>query len=224
MSDQERERSFYKEDGDSQLKPAGTDRRPRNGGKVSDNLLDKDFSEEELQEMRLKVNFRERQRMHDLNSALEGLREVMPYANGSSVRKLSKIATLLLARNYILMLQTSVDEMKKLMSDVYGSSQSRATPPTFSLPPPAIPNIAVNPADLRLSPRMADKAPCHPHHAHVTAGAAVHGRPACPCPQCSLSPPHHHSLPVTSVTSTPVSWSYLHRPYAVVLPPTSHLT
>ena len=43
--------------------------------------------------------------MHDLNSALDGLREVMPYAHGPSVRKLSKIATLLLARNYILMLQ-----------------------------------------------------------------------------------------------------------------------
>ncbi|ESO88904.1 hypothetical protein LOTGIDRAFT_70693, partial [Lottia gigantea] len=62
------------------------------------------MSEEELQLLRLKVNGRERRRMHDLNTALDGLRDVMPYANGPSVRKLSKIATLLLAKNYILML------------------------------------------------------------------------------------------------------------------------
>jgi class B basic helix-loop-helix protein 1/6/7 len=41
--------------------------------------------ETELQELRLKINSRERRRMHDLNSALDGLREVMPYANGPSV-------------------------------------------------------------------------------------------------------------------------------------------
>ena len=59
--------------------------------------------------MRLKINGRERKRMHDLNLAMDGLREVMPYAHGPSVRKLSKIATLLLARNYILMLTSSLD-------------------------------------------------------------------------------------------------------------------
>jgi len=35
--------------------------------------------------------------------ALDELRAVIPYAHGPSVRKLSKIATLLLAKNYILM-------------------------------------------------------------------------------------------------------------------------
>ncbi|XP_035686122.1 oligodendrocyte transcription factor 3-like [Branchiostoma floridae] len=80
---------------------------------------EKQLSEEELQELRLKVNHRERKRMHDLNSALDGLREVMPYAHGPSVRKLSKIATLLLAKNYILMLNSSLEEMKRLVSDVY---------------------------------------------------------------------------------------------------------
>lgn len=74
------------------------------------------FSEREMQNLRLKINSRERKRMHDLNAALDGLRDVMPYANGPSVRKLSKIATLLLARNYILMLQNSVDEMKQLLN------------------------------------------------------------------------------------------------------------
>ena len=71
------------------------------------------------QELRLKINNRERRRMHDLNSALDGLREVMPYAHGPSVRKLSKIATLLLAKNYILMLNASLDELKKLVGEAY---------------------------------------------------------------------------------------------------------
>jgi len=75
--------------------------------------------DQELQQLRLKVNSRERRRMHDLNSALDALREVMPYAHGPSVRKLSKIATLLLAKNYILMLNRSLDEMRKLLPPEY---------------------------------------------------------------------------------------------------------
>ncbi|KAJ8416048.1 hypothetical protein AAFF_G00380700 [Aldrovandia affinis] len=35
-------------------------------------------------ELRLKINGRERKRMHDLNVAMDGLREVMPYAHGPS--------------------------------------------------------------------------------------------------------------------------------------------
>jgi len=31
---------------------------------------------------RLKINERERRRMHDLNSAMDGLRSAMPYARG----------------------------------------------------------------------------------------------------------------------------------------------
>ncbi|KAK5860968.1 hypothetical protein PBY51_022401 [Eleginops maclovinus] len=79
------------------------------------------LTENELQTIRLKINSRERKRMHDLNVAMDGLREVMPYAHGPSVRKLSKIATLLLARNYILMLSNSLEEMKRLVSEIYGS-------------------------------------------------------------------------------------------------------
>lgn len=45
--------------------------------------------------------------MHDLNDALDELRSVIPYAHSPSVRKLSKIATLLLAKNYILMQGTA---------------------------------------------------------------------------------------------------------------------
>jgi len=50
--------------------------------------------------------------MHDLNDALDELRSVIPYAHSPSVRKLSKIATLLLAKNYILM--QGEEKMKKL--------------------------------------------------------------------------------------------------------------
>jgi len=49
--------------------------------------------------------------MHDLNDALDELRAVIPYAHGPSVRKLSKIATLLLAKNYILMQVETVNYM-----------------------------------------------------------------------------------------------------------------
>lgn len=68
--------------------------------------------------LRLRINSRERNRMHDLNSALDALREVMPYANGPSVRKMSKIATLLLAKNYILMLSSSLDEMRRVVAHI----------------------------------------------------------------------------------------------------------
>ena len=56
-----------------------------------------------VQHVRLNINARERRRMHDLNDALDELRSVIPYAHSPSVRKLSKIATLLLAKNFILM-------------------------------------------------------------------------------------------------------------------------
>lgn len=101
-------------------------------------LASKCMNETELQELRLKINSRERRRMHDLNSALDGLREVMPYAHGPSVRKLSKIATLLLAKNYILMLNSSLDEMKKLVSDVYQTNPARRSGGTPSINIPSV--------------------------------------------------------------------------------------
>ncbi|XP_010122128.1 PREDICTED: oligodendrocyte transcription factor 3-like, partial [Chlamydotis macqueenii] len=87
---------------------------------VSSRASSPDMDEMYLRDhLRLKINGRERKRMHDLNLAMDGLREVMPYAHGPSVRKLSKIATLLLARNYILMLTSSLEEMKRLVGEIY---------------------------------------------------------------------------------------------------------
>ncbi|KAK8764054.1 uncharacterized protein LOC144108810 [Amblyomma americanum] len=66
--------------------------------------------------MRLSINARERRRMHDLNDALDELRSVIPYAHSPSVRKLSKIATLLLAKNYILMQANALEELRRIIA------------------------------------------------------------------------------------------------------------
>lgn len=77
---------------------------------------------------RAKINMRERKRMHDLNKAMDSLREVIPYANGPSVRKLSKIATLYLARNYIQMLTKSVDDLRQMLNEAYRNCPSSFIP------------------------------------------------------------------------------------------------
>lgn len=76
---------------------------------------------------RAKINLRERKRMHDLNAAMESLREVMPYGCGPTVRKLSKIATLSLARNYIVMLNRTVSDLKQKLDQMYRISYIRPT-------------------------------------------------------------------------------------------------
>uniref|UniRef100_A0A3P9CSG2 Oligodendrocyte transcription factor 1 n=1 Tax=Maylandia zebra TaxID=106582 RepID=A0A3P9CSG2_9CICH len=74
----------------------------------------RELSPEEQQELRRKINSRERKRMQDLNIAMDALREVMvPYASS-----LSKISTLVLARNYILLLGSSLQEMRRLLGEV----------------------------------------------------------------------------------------------------------
>ncbi|XP_056634935.1 uncharacterized protein LOC130444006 [Diorhabda sublineata] len=88
--------------------------------------------------VRLNINARERRRMHDLNDALDELRSVIPYAHSPSVRKLSKIATLLLAKNYILMQANALEEMKRIISYLQGTAGAAVgaaivTPPTFDL-------------------------------------------------------------------------------------------
>lgn len=63
--------------------------------------------------------------MYDLNLVLDGLREVMFYVYGLFVRKLFKIVILLLVKNYIFMLNNLLEEMKKLVSDIYQSYLNR---------------------------------------------------------------------------------------------------
>lgn len=90
--------------------------------------------------LRLNINARERRRMHDLNDALDELRAVIPYAHSPSVRKLSKIATLLLAKNYILMQAQALDEMRRLVAYLnQGQAISAASiPATTALAAPGL--------------------------------------------------------------------------------------
>uniref|UniRef100_A0A0K0E6Y7 BHLH domain-containing protein n=1 Tax=Strongyloides stercoralis TaxID=6248 RepID=A0A0K0E6Y7_STRER len=64
---------------------------------------------------RLNINLRERCRMHDLNKALDDLRNIIPYSHQNSTRKLSKIATLILAKNHIMMQNHTIEELKKII-------------------------------------------------------------------------------------------------------------
>ncbi|XP_044311623.1 class E basic helix-loop-helix protein 23 [Varanus komodoensis] len=88
----------------------------------------------EQRSLRLSINARERRRMHDLNDALDGLRSVIPYAHSPSVRKLSKIATLLLAKNYILMQAQALEEMRRLVAYL-NQGQTLSTPIPATLAP-----------------------------------------------------------------------------------------
>ncbi|NXJ08341.1 BHA15 protein, partial [Odontophorus gujanensis] len=58
---------------------------------------------------RLESNERERQRMHKLNNAFQALREVIPHVRAG--KKLSKIETLTLAKNYIKSLTSIILSM-----------------------------------------------------------------------------------------------------------------
>ncbi|XP_028995573.1 oligodendrocyte transcription factor 4 [Betta splendens] len=141
-----------------------------------------ELSKEEVQDLRLKVNSRERKRMHDLNQAMDGLREVMPYAHGPSVRKLSKISTLLLARNYILMLSNSLEEMKKLVVDVYGSgaaAQSRAAAHPAIAPAAPTPHLSLHPLSQSLHSLVGSAPSALQHHAPPASSApASHSPPS----------------------------------------------
>ncbi|GAB6029076.1 hypothetical protein CHUAL_004861 [Chamberlinius hualienensis] len=88
--------------------------------------------------VRLSINARERRRMHDLNDALDELRSVIPYAHSPSVRKLSKIATLLLAKNYILMQANALDEMRRILSNCVTTASAMPLIPTVPPPPSSV--------------------------------------------------------------------------------------
>ena len=70
----------------------------------------KSVSARERNLRRLESNERERQRMHSLNDAFQDLREVIPHVNLD--RKLSKIETLTLAKNYIKALTNVICELR----------------------------------------------------------------------------------------------------------------
>jgi class B basic helix-loop-helix protein 1/6/7 len=163
---------------------------------------------------RLKVNHRERERMHNLNSAMDALRQVMPYAHGPSVKKLSKMGTLLLARNYIVLLNRSVEETRRMLTDVYRQQQLRmpslASPTSFILKErqrilaleqslSSSPFMQHNLLAGSLPPQYPPERHLPPHHpspsTHPAAtrslttisnssSGASSWRVACPCPHC----------------------------------------
>ncbi|CAH8540712.1 unnamed protein product [Schistosoma turkestanicum] len=109
--------------------------KPHHSNLLDDNINQKEkhvittdilssVTDEELQELRLNINQRERQRMHDLNLAMDGLRSVLPYTQNSPIKKLSKIATLLLARNYILLLTKNLTELQEKFDSILSQNQS----------------------------------------------------------------------------------------------------
>ncbi|RUS75711.1 hypothetical protein EGW08_016526 [Elysia chlorotica] len=125
--------------------------------------------------VRLNINSRERRRMHDLNDALDELRSVIPYAHSPSVRKLSKIATLLLAKNYILMQAHALEEMRRIIAYLnqhasplgaisaidasmpYPASHHHPHLPPAPTPPPQLPG------QRQQMPRSPSSSP-HPQH------------------------------------------------------------
>ena len=154
------------------------------------------FTEGERHELRGKINSRERKRMHDLNSAMDSLREVMPYARGPSVRKLSKMSTLALAKNYIEMLTRSVEEMKQLIEDLYRSAgQPRRHP--RPLQPHSHPALA--PMSTASPPGF----PYTPVHMGLSPG--IHSMPcsslSCSCAVCPYTLP----APVPCTVISPLS-------------------
>src|SRR6218665_3890262 len=96
------------------LNPAGINSATRRGASTGSGGANRKHKEPKM--VRLGINARERRRMHDLNDALDELRSVIPYAHSPSVRKLSKIATLLLAKNFILMQSNALEEMRRLLA------------------------------------------------------------------------------------------------------------
>ncbi|XP_061747886.1 neurogenin-1-like [Nerophis ophidion] len=88
---------------------------------------------------RLKANDRERNRMHNLNDALEELREVLPALPDDS--KLTKIETLRLAHNYIWALSETlrIADLTRTPAEPWfscssSSSSSSSSPPSSSSP------------------------------------------------------------------------------------------
>lgn len=101
--------------------------------------------------------------MHDLNDALDDLRSVIPYAHGPSVRKLSKIATLLLAKNYIMMQSNIIDELKKEISVIVktncgavGTSQQNFSSSTATPISSSLSNISISKSTSQIQTAIAN--------------------------------------------------------------------
>lgn len=192
----------------------------------------RELSPEEQQELRRKINSRERKRMQDLNIAMDALREVMvPYASSPASapssqshqpgaptgRRLSKISTLVLARNYILLLGSSLQEMRRLLGEVSigmgmnagpvprlllaGSWPLISGPSQLLLTQESLLNSMASSSSSSTSSSSAAKCPLlspGPMEASLApvqwSSAAASGGPLCPCGVCRL-PRFSHPTP-----------------------------
>uniref|UniRef100_A0A0K0F1Q6 BHLH domain-containing protein n=1 Tax=Strongyloides venezuelensis TaxID=75913 RepID=A0A0K0F1Q6_STRVS len=75
----------------------------------------KDNETEETDQLIIRtcINSRERKRMHDLNNAMEDLRQSLPFSNNANCRKMSKINTLIMATSYIKQMKKHIDDVEK---------------------------------------------------------------------------------------------------------------
>ncbi|KAG5319077.1 DIMM protein, partial [Acromyrmex charruanus] len=94
----------------SERSPKQAKRRNRGSAPPTTRRRKSGISARERNLRRLESNERERMRMHSLNDAFEQLREVIPHVKME--RKLSKIETLTLAKNYIIALTNVICEMR----------------------------------------------------------------------------------------------------------------
>ncbi|XP_060053020.1 oligodendrocyte transcription factor 1 [Erinaceus europaeus] len=158
---------------------------------------------EQQQQLRRKINSRERRRMQDLNLAMDALREaILPYSaahcQAAPGRKLSKVATLLLARNYILLLGGALRELRRALGEGAGAGLGGAGPRLLLA---GLPLLAAAPGSLLLGAPEAlrpgkylslalDEPPCGqlglPGGGGGPGGAGGPG--LCPCAVCRL--PH----------------------------------
>ena len=123
---------------------------------------------------------------------------MIPYAHSPSVRKLSKIATLLLAKNYIVMQSNALEEMRKLVTYLSHSSGV----PVPCLPSPHLPHAPPFPLTIpgdsarmpsSLFPRLASNP--------LLSGAS-------PYPSTSLSLSPSSSLPLSLSLSQSLAQSH----------------
>ncbi|KAJ8371428.1 hypothetical protein AAFF_G00310610 [Aldrovandia affinis] len=189
------------------------------GGAQRNGKPHRELSPGEQQELRRKINNRERKRMQDLNVAMDALREVMvpyssPAAHPPPGRRLSKISTLILARNYILLLGSSLQEMRRLLGEVsvgVGVGVGMNGPPPRLLLTGGWPFFAAAPgqlllasSDSLLAPAKCPLLPPPPHPEEpalpplqwAAAGGVVVGAPAghlCSCGVCRIPCFSHNS-------------------------------
>lgn len=156
-----------------------------------------DPKEEQQQQLRRKINSRERKRMQDLNVAMDALREVLlPYSaahgQGAPGRKLSKVATLLLARNYILLLGGALRELRRALGEGAGPAAPRlllAGLPLLAAPGPVLlaPG-ALGPPDALRPAKYLSLALEEPPGGQFALPGGGGGPGLCPCAACKF--PH----------------------------------